>query len=157
MSLVAGFMGDPLVYGIHNPARPRGNVTGFHDGTANGKGGRTAENDIAHLERLGILGGPTIRTFAGNLAARSQTAQALGIQVLTVDVRSVTDVDAAFATALAWSADALLVISTASFTAGVYARVAELAAEHRLPVMFRGPGGHRPGRPRVQRHDVPSS
>ena len=54
-------------------------------------------------------------------------------------VQGVENVNTAFATALAWRADALLLFGQAQFTAGVYAHVAELAAQQRLPAMYGFP------------------
>ena len=136
--IVAGFMSDPPAWGIQNLARPGGNVTGFSNG-ARYDGITSVEllkMVLPQLERLIILGDPTVGTFAATMATRAQTAQALGIQVLSLAVQSVDDVDAALATAVVWSAEALAIIGTANFTAGVYARTAELAAQHRLPAMF---------------------
>ncbi len=58
--IVAGFMADPLAYGIKNLARPGGSVTGFTTGEATGgiKQVELLKTILPQLERLVILGHP---------------------------------------------------------------------------------------------------
>jgi putative ABC transport system substrate-binding protein len=69
------------------------------------------------------------------VAAR-QAAQTLGLQVLEVHVRTVDDVASAFASAIEWEADGLLVMPSPAYVGPVEIRIAELAAWHRLPAAY---------------------
>jgi putative tryptophan/tyrosine transport system substrate-binding protein len=136
--IVADFMVDPPAYGIQNLARPGANVTGLTtgDATAQTKSVELLKTILPQLDRLAIMADRSAPQFATRLAPAAKTAVALGIRVMTLGVGSVEDVGPAFATALAWRAEALQLISQPSFTAGVIAGIVDLAAENRLPTMY---------------------
>jgi putative tryptophan/tyrosine transport system substrate-binding protein len=139
--IVEPFMSDPHAYGIQNLARPGGNVTGLSNNGAALyiKSVELLKMILPNLARVAVMADPSSEQFATWMATGAQTAGALGIQVLDVDVRRVEDVEAALATARTRNAEAVLLINQPSFTTGVYARVAELAAPNRLPAMFGFP------------------
>jgi putative ABC transport system substrate-binding protein len=136
--IVADFIGDPLALGIQNLARPGANVTGLTNGdaTAQIKSVELLKLILPQLARLAIMADHSYPTFAARLAPGAQTAEALGIEIVSPDVRSVDDVGSAFTNALTWGADALQLISQPSFTAGVIPRIVELAAANRLPTTY---------------------
>jgi putative ABC transport system substrate-binding protein len=138
---IVGVSFDPIALGMADSyGHPGGNVTGVANGgsVSQIKSVELLKSTLPQLSHLAVLGDPSNSAYipAEPLAAR--TAQDLGIQVLHLDVHRVEDVDGAIAAAHGWGAEALLVIGTTEYTAGVYARVAELAAQARLPAMFPG-------------------
>jgi putative ABC transport system substrate-binding protein len=94
---------------------------------------------LPQLSRLAILEDQSYPGRASQLQPVAEAAAQLGIQLLDLDVRRVGDVDGALETATAWSAGGLLTIAQPNFQTGVYARVAEVAAQQHLPVMYTGP------------------
>jgi putative ABC transport system substrate-binding protein len=133
-------IGDPLRLGsAKSLARPGGNYTGTTSGgvTFNVKSMEMLKAVLPQLSRLVILGDPSYTPQRVFLQSRAETARALGIHLLNVDVQGVDDLDGAFATAMGWSAEALLLLTQPSFTSGVNTRVVDLAARHRLPAMYQ--------------------
>src|SRR4029434_5330260 len=63
-------------------------------------------------------------------------AQALGLHLHVVEVRSADELDAAFAAMTRAGADALMVLSDPALMDNLVGRVADLAATHRLPAMY---------------------
>jgi putative tryptophan/tyrosine transport system substrate-binding protein len=130
---------DPLALAfIKRFARPGGNITGttFAGATMYVKSVKLLKTVLPKLSRLEILGDPSnpVNTSNAMFAPSVQSARALGLHTLEVDVR-VEDVDRAFVDAGAWRAEALL-LTQPTYTAGVNARVVELSARHALPAMY---------------------
>src|SRR5215471_4297302 len=142
---IVGVNFDPIGRGgADSYGHPGGNFTGVASTGASGRSGsiksvELLKSALPQLSHLAVLGDPSDSAYILIEAPAAQTAQSLGIQVLELDVRRVEDVDGAFAAAHGWGAEALLVIPHTSYTAGINARVAELAAQTRLPAMFGAP------------------
>jgi putative ABC transport system substrate-binding protein len=137
--IVAGFVGDAFIGEfVQNLARPVGNVTGTTLGSTTLfiKSIELLRTVLPHLSRLTFLVDKSSVSYA-DVPPALQAAQMLGIQVQELDVRTVEDVEGALGAAQAWSADALLVEPVAPYSAGVFARVSELAAEMHLAVMYQ--------------------
>jgi putative ABC transport system substrate-binding protein len=136
--IVEPFMNDPRLWGIENLARPGGNVTGLATNPAAfyAKSLELLKTILPNIARLAVIGDHSIATYAVEAQTVAQTASALGIDLLSLDVRRVEDLEASFASAQAWGAGAFLIISQTTYTTGVYARVAELCALNRLPSIF---------------------
>ncbi len=130
---------DPVTSGlVESLARPGGNITGTAHGgdTPAIKQVELLKTVLPQLSRLAILEDQSYPARASLVAPAAQTAERLGIQILDLDVRGVEDVDGAFETAKAWSAEGLLLVPIPTFSAGVYARVVELLAQNHLPAMY---------------------
>ena len=135
---IVGVHFDAVEYGLAKSySRPGGNVTGitYGDDTISTKRVELLKTVLPQLSRLAILANPTLAAYTMQMTPAARTAQSLAIQVLDLDVRRVEDVDSAFAAAHEWGAEGLLVLGDADYTAGVNARVAELAAQTRVPVI----------------------
>jgi hypothetical protein len=114
-------IGDPRRLGwAKSLARPGGNYAGTNSGgvTFNVKSIEMLKAVLPQLSRLAILGDPGYTHQTVFLQNSAATAQALGIQLLKVDVTDVEDLVGAFASAMGWSAEALLLLTQPSFTAG---------------------------------------
>jgi putative tryptophan/tyrosine transport system substrate-binding protein len=132
---------DPVAAGlVGSLARPGGNITGttYGGATIPIKSVELLKTVLPQLTRLAILEDQSYPPRASYIPPAVQTAGRLGIQVLDVDVRSVEDLDGAFEAAKAWSADALLILAINTYSAGVFPRLVELAAQNHLPAMYQG-------------------
>jgi putative ABC transport system substrate-binding protein len=123
---------------VQNLARPGRNVTG---NIANGAAWMIKQVELLHtvlpaLVRLAVLADRSTPNYTDLMPPAAHTAQTLGMQVLDLDVRRSEDVDAALESAGAWGAEASLVISTGTYSAGVYPHVSQLAAQLHMPVMY---------------------
>jgi putative tryptophan/tyrosine transport system substrate-binding protein len=132
--IVMAAIGEPLGTGVvASLARPGGNVTGLS--------GFVTELAGKRVELLKELRpGTSIAAFFSNMAnpvvppqweVTSKAAQALGIEVSLLDVRSAEEIPAAFQTAVARRVEALLFGIEAVVQANRQL-IAELAAKHRL-------------------------
>jgi putative tryptophan/tyrosine transport system substrate-binding protein len=134
---------DPVAMGlVGSLARPGGNITGISLGTGTTDTVKAVEllkTVLPRLSRLAILEDQSdLEQTLVRIPAAAQTAERLRIQILDLDVRRVEDVDGAFETAKSWNAEGLLLLPNANRTAGVNARVVELAAQNHLPAMYQG-------------------
>jgi putative ABC transport system substrate-binding protein len=136
--IVEPFIADPSAFGIENLARPSGNVTGLATNPAAyyAKSIELLKTILPNLARIAVIGDQSPAGNAIAAQAVAQTAEAFGIDILCLDVRRVEDLEASFASAQAWGAEALAIVSQTTYTAGVYAGVAEMAAVSRLPTIF---------------------
>jgi putative tryptophan/tyrosine transport system substrate-binding protein len=132
--IVMAAIGEPLGTGVvASLARPGGNVTGLS--------GFVTELAGKRVELLKELRpGTSIAAFFSNMAnpvvppqwdVTTKSAQALGIEVSLLDVRSADDIPAAFETAVARRVEALLFGIEAVVQANRQL-IADLAARHRL-------------------------
>jgi putative ABC transport system substrate-binding protein len=132
--IVMAAIGEPLGTGVvASLARPGGNVTGLS--------GFVTELAGKRVELLKELRpGTSIAAFFSNMAnpvvppqwdVTRKAAQALGIEVSLLDVRSTDDISAAFETAVARRVEALLFGIEAVVQANRQL-IADLAARHRL-------------------------
>jgi putative ABC transport system substrate-binding protein len=132
--IVMAAIGEPLGTGVvASLARPGGNVTGL-SGFVTELAGKRVE--LLKELRPGI----SIAAFFSNMAnpvvppqwdVTTKSAQALGIEVSLLDVRSTEDIPAAFETAVARRVEALLFGIEAVVQANRQL-IADLAARHRL-------------------------
>jgi putative ABC transport system substrate-binding protein len=135
--IVAASVPDPVGSGlVASLARPGGNVTGV---STSGN-----DTDMKRMERLkevvptasrvAVLGNPNSPATGPRLANFEAAAQTLGQQVRMLPARTADDLAGAFAAAVGWGADALLVPSGGTLSYAT--RVVELAAQHRLPDFY---------------------
>jgi putative ABC transport system substrate-binding protein len=137
--IVMAVSGDPVGAGlVASLARPGGNITGLSSRApeVSGKRLEILKEAVPHLSRVAALWhrdapvGPYLKETEA-------AAQALGLQLQTLEVGSPDALDQAFAAMTRAHADGLVVLPSAQI--GSHQRVvAELAMTHRLPTMFGG-------------------
>jgi putative tryptophan/tyrosine transport system substrate-binding protein len=126
---------DPVASGlVASVARPGGNLTGvFLDmPELSGKWLQLLQEALARPTRVAVLGDPTIN--APQFRAMEVAAQRLAVPLLPLEVHGPDEFERAFDTASTGDAGALILLSSpwVSFHGR---RLAELAAQHRLPAM----------------------
>lgn len=131
---------DPLTAGyIASLARPGGNVTGL---TAigrelSGKRLELLQAAVPGVSHVAVLWNAANPEKALDWQELQAAARVLGIQLQSLAVRDPGEFAPAFATAAKAGAQALVVVRDA-LIASQYRRLVELAATHRLPVMYYG-------------------
>jgi putative ABC transport system substrate-binding protein len=134
-------VGDPVASGlVASLARPGGNVTGLANFAPelSGKRLELLKEAIPNITRVAFLWN------SANPAQRLQwketqaAAQALGLQLQSLDVRSSNDFDSAFEAALRERTQALIPAAEPLINTHLK-RIVEFAAKNRLPAMYGGP------------------
>ena len=143
MPIVMAYETDPVGNGfIASLARPGGNITGLSS-LAPGISGKQLEllqAIIPGLSRVAVLGTSLPGVYA-DLALDSRSkemeiaAGTLGVQLQYSDVRSLEDIEPAFGEARRGHADAAVVLASAILES-YRAKVANVAAQHRLPTVY---------------------
>jgi putative tryptophan/tyrosine transport system substrate-binding protein len=118
-------------------ARPGGNVTGLAGpGVAlSGKRLEILKEAVPEVSRIAVLWNPANPTTVPFLPETQAAAQALGVELHVLEVRSPNDFEGAFAAATRGRAGALLVMPDA-FLAGNSTRIVDFAHQHGLPGMY---------------------
>jgi putative tryptophan/tyrosine transport system substrate-binding protein len=135
--IVAAIMTDPVVAGrAATFARPGGSVTGlsvqFEDLAT--KQLQLLEEMVPNVALVAFLDDHTVRNTDIQKSADT-AARALGLKARVFGIRGVPDLEDAFRTAKAEHANAMYVLPSPTF-ARHRARLAELAAKHRLPGIY---------------------
>ena len=133
---------DPVASGlISDLARPNGNVTGLSlvAPELGAKQLQLLKEAVPKASRVVILENPANPATALRRRALRTAAEALGVTLFPLDVRTSTEHESAFATAVRLHADALIdglggADRSNSATTG---RVLQLARSHRMPVMYQ--------------------
>jgi putative tryptophan/tyrosine transport system substrate-binding protein len=128
---------EPVRQGfVASLARPGGNLTGLSviNVELTGKKLDLLKDTLPGLTRVGFLWNPAVPDRAYELQEIETAAQALALRMQLLEARTLEDLDAAFAAAAAGQADAL-VLQNNALNAVHQARIAELAAQHRLPAL----------------------
>ena len=128
-------------------ARPGGNVTGLTDlsPAVGGKRLQLLAEVVPKLTQVGVL------TPGGPAAEREWTetqamAQPLQVQLTSLKIGGAADFPGVFAEAARQNLQALVLFDIGGMsTPAVRAQLVALAAQHRLPMMFQGPGAVRQG------------
>jgi putative ABC transport system substrate-binding protein len=130
---------DPVRLGlVASLAQPGGNLTGVNIFTAElvAKRLELLRELVPAASRIAVLvnptGGPSAETTVRDVEA---AARALGLQIQVVNVSTIREVDAAFATFVRERPDALFVAGD-PFLSDRRVQLARLAAFHRLPATF---------------------
>ena len=131
---------DPVRQGfVASLAHPGGNITGlsFLGEELPGKRLELLKETVPQSTRIAVLVNPAYPAYATTMRNLAGAAQALGLHLHVVEVHRVDELAPAFAALTQTRADAVVVIPDAvllnTARGGV---VAELAAMHRLPVMY---------------------
>jgi putative tryptophan/tyrosine transport system substrate-binding protein len=131
---------DPVGSGyVASFAHPGGNVTGFTfwEPSMGGKWLEVLKEAVPRLARVAMMMNPETATSrgAGILKAFEASAAALSVESVTSLVRSLNDIEAAFAT-LSREPDSGLVVAPDTFTQTHRELIIALAARHRLPAVY---------------------
>ena len=129
---------DPLESGfVASLARPGGNITGLANLTSelSGKQLEVLKESFPKLNRVAILSDMSEPGSAQPVKETELAAKALGVQPHYLDLRTITDFDAALSSARAKKADALLALPSALFNSH-RKQLVELAAKLKLPAMY---------------------
>jgi len=131
--------GDPVATGlVSSLAKPGGNVTGTstYNPETTGKRLQLMKEVVPGLSRLAVLwnaANPVSALVVKEAKAAAQTS--LGLQVQSVEVRGPDDVKTALPAVVSGGAGALFVADD-PFLFQYRTRIADFAAQHRLPTMF---------------------
>lgn len=137
----------PIVFAVHadpvgvghvaSLARPGGNITGLTvlltDLVA--KEMEILKEALPQATRIGVIFSSTAPSHIPALRAIEAAAAKLGVEIEAVPVRSVEDLDGAFARMDRARVDGFLVVAS-SLTFSARGFLAELVLKHRLPAMF---------------------
>lgn len=136
--VVSAIMSDPVADGFAaSLARPGGNITGlavqFEDLVS--KQLQLLKETVPKASRVAILLQSTAASASTARKRAEAAARLLGLAARVIGIRDVSDFDGAFKTARSEPADILLVFPSPTFNRH-RARLAELAAKHRLPAIY---------------------
>jgi putative ABC transport system substrate-binding protein len=134
ISVVFGLVGDPVGSGVvPNLARPGGNITGMsvYLPEVHGKALEILKEALPRAELVVITSDPDNRAQSLADAHADAVAKARGVRLHRVDVRHISDYEAAFKMAVSQRADAVLV----SPQLPLPRQMADFALSHRLPIM----------------------
>jgi putative tryptophan/tyrosine transport system substrate-binding protein len=137
--IVAAIGGDLVEAGyVASLSRPGGNITGMSDPTAglSGKRLQLLKEAVPAVSRVALPWNTASLPHAAAFADTQRAAGILGLQIIALEVSgSNPDFEAAFETAVAEGADALLALPS-DIIAGNSGRIVALANKYRLPSMF---------------------
>jgi putative tryptophan/tyrosine transport system substrate-binding protein len=136
--IVIAFSGNPERQGVvASLARPGGNLTGFSymSGDLAGKRLELLCGALAKCSRVAALYNPQEPATTLELEETAAAARTLGVTLQPVAARYADELEQAFASAERTQAEGLLVF-THGFAVLNRARIMELAARQRLPVMY---------------------
>lgn len=134
--------GDPVKTGlVASLGRPGGNVTGvtYYATDLVGKRLQLLKEIVPRATRIAVLGNPeSDHVFGLYRQDVERAARVLGLQLLIADVSHPRDLGRSFETVVKDRAQGLLVLTDPMLSAQGK-RIAELAAQHRLPAMYWAP------------------
>ena len=130
---------DPIALGlVESLARPGGNVTGLTHLSIelSGKRLELLKEMVPKLSRVGVLWNPQSRPAQLAWKEVQLPARQLGVQLLSLELRSADDFDKAFEDATRAHVGALMPLANPVITANLK-RIADFAAKSRLPSIFQ--------------------
>ena len=131
---------DPVGGGfVASLAQPGGNITGlsYLGDELHGKRLELLKETVPQSTRIAVLGYPGSPSYASVLHHLTRAARTLELHLHVVEVRRADELDTAFAAMTRAGADAVLVMEDAMLLNSQRGRVvADLAATHRLPMMY---------------------
>ncbi|MBI2360431.1 MAG: ABC transporter substrate-binding protein [Deltaproteobacteria bacterium] len=131
-------IGDPVREGfVASLARPGGNITGLASIATDLSGKRLEllKETVPGLTRVGVLWDGGDQGAAANFKDTKAVAQALRVQVQSLEVRSPKDFESAIKAATVGRAQGLIALQAALIRSH-QTRIVELATKSRLPTMF---------------------
>jgi putative ABC transport system substrate-binding protein len=137
---IVALMGDPVEMGlVASLARPGGNLTGVSaQATAvSGKMLELLKEAVPQASRVAVLWNVANPNKVLEWQETQRTAQALGVTLQSVEVRTPDDVERAFATLTRGRADALLTFIDA-LTLTSRRQIGDFTTQNRLPMMAGG-------------------
>jgi putative ABC transport system substrate-binding protein len=119
-------------------AHPGGNTTGlsFLGEQLPGKQLELLKEAVPRLSRVAVLVNPAVPGHALRMHHLTVTGRALGLSLHVLELRSADELDTAFTAMRREGADALFVLSDPLLLNDLRGRIADLAAQHRLPAMY---------------------
>jgi putative ABC transport system substrate-binding protein len=132
---------DPVASGlVTSLARPGGNITGLSIVAVelSGKRLELLKEAVPSVTRVAFIWNSANPAQAPQWREAQAAAQALGLQLQSLEVRSANDFDSAFEAALRERAQAL-VTTPAALLGAHLKRIVEFAAKNRLPTMYGNP------------------
>jgi len=136
--IVMALISDPVGAGlVASLARPGGNLTGLSSVSQDLSGKRLEllKEAIPKVSRVGVLYDPNDPAKVAEFKEIEVAARPLGVQLQSLEVRSLDELESGFKAATKGKAGALLVLPTTIL--GTRTRqITELAAKNRLPTMF---------------------
>jgi ABC-type uncharacterized transport system substrate-binding protein len=137
--IMIGVTEDPVVLGLAQSfARPGGNVTGFlltGDQEILGKRLQLLSDAVPGVSRVGFVGNPDSAGDSAELKMVPSVAARFGLQYRLLEVRTVDELEAAFATASRDQLQALYISWNPVFNVQ-RARVVSMVTRLRLPAMY---------------------
>ena len=133
--IVFAVAGDPIGTGlVSSLARPGGNVTGLTDIAPEMAGKRLALlREVAPgITRIAVLWNPANPSAAPQMRDTSAVARSFALLIRSLELKDVSQLENAFATAVQDRAGAVIVLSDGALY-GRRVQIAQLAAKHRLP------------------------
>ena len=135
-------IGDPVALGfVASLAKPGGNITGL-SGLQTLLGGKRLEllkEIVPQLSHVAVLVNREVPGYATQMKEVEIAAQALGLQLQTLEVREGKDLENAFANVKSGRARALLGLQNPTFTS-LQERIAQLAVKNRIPTIYGDAG-----------------
>jgi putative tryptophan/tyrosine transport system substrate-binding protein len=136
--IVFAIGGDPVQVGlVASLNRPGGNLTGatLLLNAMEGKRLGLLREMVPTAGRLAVLLNPAMGAFESQSKDIQEAVRTIGMQMQVMRVSTEAEIDRAYATAVEIQAEAILV-GTDSFMISRRDRMVELAARHRIPVMY---------------------
>jgi putative tryptophan/tyrosine transport system substrate-binding protein len=131
--------GDPVANGfITSLARPGGNITGLStlSPELNGKRLELLKEIVPKLSRVAVFATSTTAEDRKSLGEIKFAAEAMKMQLQTLDVLTAKDIDPAFRAATKARADAVLWTVSGSVTRAHRTQVLELTTKSRIPTIY---------------------
>jgi len=138
--IVMASSGDPVRLGfVASLARPGGNITGMSNFVAElpGKQLELLTEAAPQRSRIAVLTNPEAPAHAFEMAQLTEAAKALGMQVRVAPLRRRDDLAEVFAAMTREGAEALVVLGEPLLIDGVIDGIVKLAAQYRLPAIYR--------------------
>jgi putative tryptophan/tyrosine transport system substrate-binding protein len=141
--IVITAIGDPVALGIVGSlSRPGGNVTGVTKlaPELSGKRLELLRDTLGGLSRVAILANAAVADRAIDWQETERAAQALGLQLQALRVRTADEFEGSFAAMVKERAEALYVLEDALlYSLAATGPIVALAAQYRLPAMYALP------------------
>jgi ABC-type uncharacterized transport system substrate-binding protein len=137
--IVMTLAGNAVAQGfVGSLAQPGGNITGLSGFAVELRGKRLEllKEAVPEVSRIAVLWNAANPTTVPSLHATQAAAQALGVELHVLEVRTPDEFAGAFAAATSGRAGALLVMPDLILLYANHTRIVDLAQRHRLPGMY---------------------